>query len=88
MDEELKQLLKENIELAKQNQEIMNKISRFQQFSVIWGVVKWTVIILSTIGVFYYLQPILSSLLGTYTGLINGNSGAGSVSELKSLLGQ
>ncbi|MCX6713659.1 MAG: hypothetical protein NTV48_00960 [Candidatus Vogelbacteria bacterium] len=88
MDEELKQLLKENIELAKKNQEIMAKIARIQQLTIVWGVIKWTIIIGTTVGAFYLLKPMLESLMGTYTSLLGGNTGSGSIADLKSLLGQ
>lgn len=86
MDEELKKLLQENIELAKKNQEVMSKILWNQKLMLVWGVLKWTVIIGTTIGAFYLLKPMLDNLMGVYANIL-GSDMKNSL-DLKSILGQ
>ncbi len=88
MDDELKNLLKENIDLSKKNHEVMSKVLRYQKWAFVWAVIKWTFIIGSTIGAFYLLKPMLDSLMGSYSSLLGGTTGTSSIADLKSLLGQ
>jgi hypothetical protein len=70
MDDELKQLLKEDIDLTKKGQEVMTKILRYQKWALIWGIIKWTIIIGSTLGALYYLQPMLDGALNYYQTIL------------------
>jgi len=68
MDDETKKLLGDNYALNKENNEMLKKLVLFQKWNQIYKIVYWSIIILSAIGAFYFIQPYLSSLIGVYTG--------------------
>jgi hypothetical protein len=67
MDEETKALLKENTALAKENNMMLKRLIRAQKFSTIYRIFYWTVIILSSLGAYYFIQPYFNTLLNLYT---------------------
>lgn len=68
MDDETKKLLVDNYALNKENNEMLKKLVLFQKWNQIYKVVYWAIIILSAIGAFYFIKPMLSNLLSVYTG--------------------
>jgi len=62
MDEEVKNLLKENLEISKKNLKILEEINRARKIGFILKTVYWTVIILVGIAAYYYVQPYFASL--------------------------
>ncbi len=72
MDEETKQLLKEDLEIAKESRALLHEIVRHQKLATWLNVVKWIIVIGTTLGALYYVQPMLTGLLGTYSELLNG----------------
>ena len=56
MDPETKQLLKENNEMLK-------KLVRYQKWNQIYRILYWGIIIFSSVGAYYFIQPYLSGLL-------------------------
>jgi len=77
MDPELKILVKENLEVAKENNLALKKILGYLRWSRGLGALKWFLIIGSTVGVFYYFQPLLAQVLGTYSELLGTASDFG-----------
>jgi hypothetical protein len=63
MDPETKQLLKENVELSRSNNEMLKKVVRYQKWNQIYRAVYWGIIIFSSVGAYYFIQPYLSGLL-------------------------
>ncbi|MFA6999931.1 MAG: hypothetical protein WC241_02325 [Candidatus Paceibacterota bacterium] len=59
MDEESKKLIVDNNEMLK-------KLVFYQRWNQIYRIAYWAIIILSAIGAFYFIQPLLSSLAGAY----------------------
>lgn len=49
--------------------ELVRKMRRVQKNSQIFRIFYWSIIILATFGAFYYVEPYLSQLLETYTGI-------------------
>lgn len=74
MDEEIKQLLREDLEIAKESKKLLNEIVRHQKLATWLNVVKWVIVIGTTLGALYYVEPMLTGLLGTYSELLNGVS--------------
>ena len=71
-DEELKVLLRENIEISKESLKILKKINRGRIFGNIFTALKWTLIIGISLGTFYYIEPFFSQYLDTIKGLTSG----------------
>ncbi len=77
MDPETKQLLKENLEIAKENNKMLSKMVRNQKWTNIYRVVYWGIIIFSTVGVYYFVQPFLGNLFNAYG--VSGQNNVGDV---------
>ncbi len=65
-DPELKNLLRENARLENENNRMIRYIYRSTKWSSVFSVVKWIVIVAATIGLFYYLKPVIDSLATSY----------------------
>ena len=83
MDEEIKGLLKENLSLSKENNQLLKKVRNFQRWSQITRFLYWFVIIGIAVGAFYFIQPYLGGVLNLYTG---GVSDINSVKDINKTL--
>ncbi len=70
MDEEAKNLLKENIELAKENNQLLNKLVSYQRWARWLNISKWIIVVAATLGALYYIQPLIDNLWDTYSELL------------------
>ncbi len=86
MDEETKKLLEDNYVLNKDNNQMLTKLVLYQKWNQIYRIAYWAIIILSTLGAFYFLQPYLSSLMGVYTGGV-GISNTGNIGDISKNIG-
>lgn len=68
MDEDTKKLIADNYTLNKENNEMLKKLVFFQKLNQVYRVVYWAIIILSAIGAFYFIKPMLGNLISVYTG--------------------
>ncbi len=84
MDEETKKLLSDDYTLNKENNEMLRKLVAFQKWNQVYKIVYWSIIILSAIGAFYFIKPMLSNLISVYTGGA-GDSKVNSFSDFKNL---
>lgn len=78
-DEELKVLLRENIEVSKESLKILKKINRGRIFGNIFTTLKWMLIIGISFGAYYYIEPFLSKYLGLMKGLTSGVENVGKI---------
>ncbi len=76
MDEQLKQLLEEhnqllqeNLELTRKNSKKIKRIHAYMRRTFVAKLMYWLVIILVTVGAFYYVQPYINRALTTYQTL-------------------
>ena len=72
MDPELSSLIKENLRLSRETNELLQKMHRAQKWGRIFKAFYWLVIVGLSLGVYYYLQGPLEELLGTYKSLLGG----------------
>ena len=80
-DEELKVLLRENIEVSKESLKILKKINRGRIFGNVFTTLKWTLIIGISLGAYYYIEPFLSKYLDLMKGLTSGVENIGKISN-------
>ncbi len=71
-DEELKVLLRENIEVSKESLKILKKINRGRIFGNVFTTLKWTLVVAVSFGVYYYIEPYLTKYLDLIKGLTSG----------------
>ncbi len=57
MEEDLKKILEENLEISRQSLKILRGIRRSNRINAVFKVFYWLVIIGSMVGAYYYLQP-------------------------------
>ena len=80
-DEELKVLLRENIEVSKESLKLLKKINRGRIFGNVFTTFKWTLIIGISLGAYYYIEPFLSKYLDLMKGLTSGVENIGKISN-------
>jgi len=73
VDPETTKLLKENIALNKENNVLLHKLVRSHRMVMIYRFVYWIIIILTTLGAFYFIQPFLGNVFNTYGVSNQGN---------------
>ena len=73
MDPESKQLLEKTFELEKDNNTMLHKIRRGQQWSSFMRIVYWLIIIGVSVGAFYFMQPYVNKLMSLYNE-VSGSS--------------
>ena len=56
-------------EKLEKNQQVLLRIRRVQRNAQLFKVFYWILILMLAFGSFYYVQPYLSQLLETYTGI-------------------
>jgi len=66
MDQDIKNLLEENFKLTKDNHEMLLKLKKIQQWTLISRIIYWFIIIGIAIGAFYFIKPFLSNLASVY----------------------
>jgi hypothetical protein len=72
MQPDEKEMLKKTLELSQDNNKMLHSIKRGMFWGRVWKIIYWVVIIGASIGVYYYIQPYIDSILNTY-GSLKGN---------------
>ncbi len=70
MDEETKKLIKEDLEVNKENNKLLNKLVWYQKWARWLNIIKWIIVIGTTLGALYYIQPLIEDLFSTYSELL------------------
>jgi len=68
MTPEERSLLQRIAKNVEENNEMLHAIRRAQRWATIWRAIYWTLIIGSTIGAYWIIQPYVDQLLGVYSG--------------------
>ncbi len=68
MNPEDKVLLREVLEISKDNQNMLEKLQRSNRWAVFFKIVYWTFIIIAAGGAYYAIKPYTDKLGDTYTG--------------------
>jgi hypothetical protein len=72
MDEEIKELIKEDLEISKENNKLLRKIRNYFRWNSALRGLYWLFIIASAFGAYYLFQPYIDSLKNTYDGVVSG----------------
>jgi hypothetical protein len=75
LDEELKELLRENLETSQESLKILKKINRGRVFGNILWALKWIIIIGLSFGLYLYIEPYIKGLIDTINNLTGGVGG-------------
>ena len=68
MSPEEKSVLMEVVELSRENNKMLHSIRSASRWARAWRVFYWIVIIVVTLGSYYYVQPYISALRSVYSG--------------------
>ncbi|MBP6856373.1 MAG: hypothetical protein KBC42_01055 [Candidatus Pacebacteria bacterium] len=68
MDDELKKLLEENLELSKENNHLLKSVRGSQKRAAMMRTLYWILILGMTFGAYYYIQPYIEQMMSLYTG--------------------
>ncbi len=71
MDPELKNMLKETLELTRSNNELLLKLRKTQKWAMYYRVGYWIVILGISFGAYYAIEPYLGSIFNYY-GQVSG----------------
>ncbi|MBU1046426.1 hypothetical protein KKH36_01430 [Patescibacteria group bacterium] len=72
MDLEDKKIIRENLEIAKENQQMIKKMRRSMFLSSLTRVIYWVIIIGASFGAYYFFQPYLDMAKDTYGQIQSG----------------
>ena len=73
LDQELRKKIEETYELSKQNNEILHKMRRAAFWSHVFRGVYWVIIVGAAFGAYYFIQPYVDAVLGTYGKILGHN---------------
>ena len=68
MDAESKKLLEDTFALAQENNKILHSMKRAMWLGRVMSIVYWALIIGSTIGAYYLIQPYVDAVSNAYDG--------------------
>jgi len=68
--------LKEALRLSKENNEILRKMRRSMLWNRVFKIVYLVIILGVTFGAYYFVQPYLEGVLGSYQSLFGGSEKA------------
>lgn len=72
MSPEERQLLEETVTLSRENNQILRQLRGALRWGRFYSVLKWVLVVGSTLGAYYYLQPYLFKLFDAYQTLLSG----------------
>ena len=78
MDKEDKKIIRQNLELAKDNHKLLKKMRRNMLFGSFTRAIYWIIILGASLGAYYYMQPYID---GARDAIHKIQSGAGAVSD-------
>ena len=87
MNENIEKLIKENLELTKENNKMLRKIRSYQKWQQITRALYILIIIGVTLGAFVYLQPIIKQITSIFSGSENTEARSYTIPDLKNLQG-
>lgn len=69
MNPEEKELLSKTLRLSEENNRILRKMQRAARWAVVWGFIKFVIIVTPLIVGFLYLEPHVRDLVDEYEAL-------------------
>ena len=68
-DEERARQIEQITKLSEENNKLLHKLVRAQNWATFWSILRWLIIIALSLGSYYYLQPYLDLLMKSYESL-------------------
>lgn len=68
MDPKDRELLERTLELAEENNQILHRIQSATRWARFWRIFYWALIIGTSVGAYYFIQPYIDRVMGIYSG--------------------
>ena len=68
MNPDERRMLEEAVELSRENNKMLKSIRSASRWARVWRIFYWTVIVVITLGSYYYIQPYIKQLKNVYSG--------------------
>ncbi len=95
MDPETQKMLRESLELARENNTLLRRMRSAQQRAHIFRIIYWVIILGVTFGAYYMIQPYINDVFGYYNTLTTfgkssaeGNSSMPDLNQVQDLIKQ
>jgi len=72
--EQIKKLLKRNLEVSEESFKILKKMHKAQVWGRIMRISKWVLILSLAFGTYYYIQPYMENFWGTVNEIVHSIS--------------
>ncbi len=72
MDPELKKMVKETLDMTRENNAMLIKLRHAQKIANMYRVFYWLVIIFISFGSYYYVKPYLGTIFNYYGSMTGG----------------
>jgi amino acid permease len=79
--EELKKMVEENLAISKESLNILKKMHRAQMIASAFKVFYWLLIIGAFVGAYYYIKPILETMMVTWQKVASDVAGIGELGK-------
>ncbi len=66
MDHDIREEVHETLELAQENNRILRSIQRARLWGTVLSVLKWVIIVGSSIGLYYYFEPQINGIMDAW----------------------
>ncbi len=66
MDHDMREEVHETLELAQENNRILRSIQRARRWGIAFSILKWVIIIGSSVGLYYYFEPQINSVMDAW----------------------
>lgn len=78
MSPEEREMLEKSLALAEENNKMLHALNRHMMWTRVTRWVYWALIIGSTVGAYYFIQPYIDNVLGIYGGAKSNLDNVGS----------
>lgn len=70
MDQETEKIIKENLRLARENNQLLKKLVSAHRRARAWAIIKMLFTIALLFGAYYLIAPLIDNLTDAYTGFM------------------
>jgi len=79
MSPEEREMFQKSVALAEENNKMLHSLTRSMKWRRVVRIVYWTLIIGSTVGAYYFIQPYIDQIIGVYGGTKNNLENVNSI---------
>jgi hypothetical protein len=81
MSPEEREMLEKSLTLVEENHKMLRSLTRSMKWGRVMHMIYWALIIGSTVGAYYFVQPYIDQVIGAYGGAKNSLENVNSIFE-------